>query len=240
MIHDKLFYLVTTRVLGNLSYRFDKECIVKERYEKLATILRINPNRILSLRLEGKDRVYHLNRLPKEYSVYKVSSWPTADAVVTSLRNVYISVIVADCYVVTLYDFLSKTLSMIHVGSKGAELEIIKKTFLVMQELYSVLPQSTIALVSPGITQDSYIYSPPGKFSSKGWQKFVRYLENNKVAIDLRGRVVEQIKELGIGEERIFLSDSNVAEDSRFFSHVRSLRRKEKEGRFAVIAAILA
>lgn len=95
----------------------------------------------------------HTNRV----HVLKSGSEPvTADAVVTSMENVLIGVIVADCVPVLLYDREKRVIGAVHAGWRGTAAGILKETIELMGRDFNSLPSDILTAIGPSIRQCSY------------------------------------------------------------------------------------
>ena len=95
----------------------------------------------------------HTNRV----HVLKSGSEPvTADAVVTSMENVLIGVIVADCVPVLLYDREKRVIGAVHAGWRGTAAGILKETIELMGRDFNSLPSDILAAIGPSIRQCFY------------------------------------------------------------------------------------
>ncbi len=89
--------------------------------------------------------------------VLKSESEPvTADAVVTSMVNVLIGVIVADCGPVLLYDREKRVIGAVHAGWRGTAAGILKETIEVMGRDFGSSASDIMAAIGPSIRQCSY------------------------------------------------------------------------------------
>ena len=95
--------------------------------------------------------------------------WPEADALVTSIPNLPIGVITADCVPILLAYEEGKCVAAIHAGWQGALNGVIENTIEVMNDS----PHLIKAMIGPAISECSYEVS-------KGFEK--PFIEKNKEA----------------------------------------------------------
>ncbi len=93
---------------------------------------------------------------------HKAQGWSTlsdtveADALVTNLPGVVLTILTADCVPILLYDPLVGTIGAVHAGWKGTQAEILPKTIAKMQEKYGSKPQDILIAIGPAIGQCCY------------------------------------------------------------------------------------
>jgi len=144
------------------------------------------------------------------------------DALITSQHGVGLALLPADCYpvIITGSDSQRRScLSLVHSGPKGTRLGIVAKTIQKMEEL-GVMTSSMRIAIGPGIGPCCY----------------------NRT--DLVSEIVVQAIEQGILESSIIAANccTYCSKDSRgkplFFSHSRSTREQEREGRFMAFVSL--
>ncbi len=64
-------------------------------------------------------------------------------------------------------------------------------------------------------------------------------LPDGQTTVDIVGYSKRQLIEAGVKEENIEVSDIDTAADSTFFSHYRSKKTGEAEGRFATVVGMV-
>jgi len=73
------------------------------------------------------------------------------DGLITARKNVYLSITIADCLPVIIYDFKKEVIGLLHCGWKGIEKNIIGKALDKMKDSFDSAPQNIIAGIGPGI-----------------------------------------------------------------------------------------
>ena len=76
---------------------------------------------------------------------------PETDGLITNQKNVYLSVTVADCLPVVIFEPLKEILCLIHCGWMGLEKKIIKKAVEKMTGNFDVNPEDLLAGIGPSI-----------------------------------------------------------------------------------------
>ncbi|MEL6142705.1 MAG: polyphenol oxidase family protein, partial [Bacteroidota bacterium] len=78
------------------------------------------------------------------------------DAFITTVSGVLLTVTVADCIPVLLYDPVSNSCGAAHAGWRGTVANIVGKTLQAMVEQFSVAPENCYAYVGTGISQPNF------------------------------------------------------------------------------------
>jgi len=76
---------------------------------------------------------------------------PNADAVITREKNLALMMTHADCQCIFLFDPITETIGLIHVGWRGNVNQIIRKTINKMKEAFSTNPEHILVCVSPSL-----------------------------------------------------------------------------------------
>ncbi len=154
----------------------------------------------------------------------------TADALITQLKNVAISVLTADCVPVILFNPKTKTIGCIHAGWRGALSGIVENTVNKFKKLGE--PKDIIASIGPCIGVNNY------EVGKEFYDKFVILSETNKkffkakndlkFLFDIRKFVQTKIEECGVLEIDNIKIDT-FADKSNFFSFRRSTKLGEPD-----------
>lgn len=145
------------------------------------------------------------------------------DALITNQPDIYLSVTIADCTPVLIYDPSSQSLAAIHAGWKGSVAGIVRKTIQAMIHHYQAKPENCHAFIGTCIDGRSYEvgWEVADLFPSahKIWNK-----DRGKFTVDLKVANKTQLLEMGIPDSQIEISPfSTYIDNEDFFSH-----RKEK------------
>jgi len=129
------------------------------------------------------------------------------DALITSEEEVFLSITVADCYPVLLYDPVGKIVAVIHAGWKGIAGEIIPGTVNRMNKMGSKYKDMRAA-VGPGICQRHFEFN--GQLFKEHFKKYQSscYAFNSRknVYLDLKKIILRQL----VGDRKGNLERENV------------------------------
>ena len=153
------------------------------------------------------------------------------DATFTDKKNVYLTVSIADCLPVFVFDPFKKIIAGIHAGWRGSADKIVLKTINRLIEQYSVDPSSLVCFLGPCISQE---YFEVGPEVGELFKDEVKIKKGEKYHIDLKKENKLQLLEAGVLEENIEISPHCTYKEDLIFHSYR--RDRDKSGRmFGVI-----
>jgi YfiH family protein len=156
----------------------------------------------------------HSNKVVLVLDPAEDTSLEMADALVTKVPGMILSVKTADCLPLLLYDPAAKVIGAVHAGWRGAQLGIIERSLEVMKELGA---KDITALLGPSIQKDSYEVG-------KEFRDFFpdKYLTaaNTSLFFDLPSFAKDILIKAGIKD--LWSSDLNTYQSNDFYSYRRS------------------
>ncbi len=133
--------------------------------------------------------------------VLRPGTYENCDALVTSERRVFLSVSVADCIPLFLYDPVKITVSAVHVGWRGCSNGIIKKTVNVLIGEFNARPEDLVAYLGPSARSCCY---EVGEDVAKNFpREFLKLKDDGKFLLDLQASTRAQLVEAGVVDEMI-------------------------------------
>ena len=145
--------------------------------------------------------------------------WEGYDALVTNRPGVLLSVTIADCTPVLIYDPTTQAVGAAHAGWRGTANQIATKTMLLMRDAYGSRPEDCWVYVGTCIGNKDFEvdadvahhFTP----TYKHWDA-----ERKKFLVDLKKANQDQFSRLGVPPRQIEVSPfSTVANNERYFSH---------------------
>lgn len=157
---------------------------------------------------------------------------PKADALVTGLRGVPLSIQTADCGPVLFADTQSGVVGAAHAGWKGATGGILENTIAAMEKI-GAQRQNIVAVLGPTISQANYEVGP--EFAERLTNlnnEYDQYLIASQRAehfmFDLPAFIVRALKESGIAHVG-WTGHCTYADEQNFFSYRRTTHRAEAD-----------
>lgn len=162
-----------------------------------------------------------------------------ADALVTNVPGIALSILTADCQPVLFADTEAGVIGAAHAGWKGAVDGVLGNTVEAMVAL-GATRETISAVIGPSISQKAYEVGP--EFAERfidADAENARYFvngEGDRYQFDLPGYGLSQLRAAGVGSAE-WSRHCTYSDPERFYSYRRSVHRKEADyGR--LIAAI--
>lgn len=162
------------------------------------------------LHQEHSEWVVYIDDLPKDKQ--NENRW---DAIITKKKNRVISVRVADCVPIALYDDINWIIAVAHAWWRWTSKMIVKKVLKQMLKIWANIT-NIHAIIWPAISQENYevwadvadLFRDDVKILKSDWKYLLNLKQENK----------NQILSLWINDENIEVSDIDTFIDENYFS----------------------
>ena len=200
----------------------DRKEKINQNLKFVAKKMKVKKNNLILMHQTHSNKVIEIKRNNRERKI-------RADAMITRMKGVALSVVTADCVPIILYDAKSDIIGCIHAGWKGAYLDIIENTILKIKKISS--KNEIYASVGPCIGKKSYevdlmFYK---KFLNKSYKnkKYFSKKNNFRKLFNLRKFVADKLLKFKVKVDHI--NKDTFAEKSNFFSYRRSSKLDQKD-----------
>ena len=205
----------------SLSNNDNKKIVIKNRSLALKK-LQLEKKKLILLNQTHSSKVIRLNKKNQDKKI-------NADGLITSLDNIVIGVLTADCAPIFIFDINKKFVCCLHSGWRGT-LGNISKNAVKLLDRYNIKRNNLIAIIGPCLATINYEVEKTfeQKFIDKDsrYSKFFKHKNSKKSFFNLRGIINFQLKELGL--KKIYnVNKDTYANESLFFSHRRSTHNGE-------------
>jgi YfiH family protein len=141
------------------------------------------------------------------------------DALIAARAGIALTVTVADCAPVLIYDVRREVVAAVHAGWRGTAAGIVEKTLARMRDAFGVDPADCFAYI--GACIDDCSFEVDADVARHFSEAFKRWAENRgKFLVDLKGANQAQLRRAGVPKARIEISPySTVLHNDRFFSY---------------------
>jgi polyphenol oxidase len=164
---------------------------------------------------------------------------PGTDALVTADPGVVLTVMVADCVPIVLYDPVAHVLACVHAGWRGTVARVSEAAVQVMRSLGST-PENVVAGLGPAVAPDRYqvgedVCQAAERGLGASAAQVIREDGNGKWLFDLwtANRIV--LREAGVPGENLHVAPIATGSDPGLFFSDREVRPC---GRFAAMARL--
>ena len=185
--------------------------------------LNLNKKKLILIKQTHSSKVIRINKANLDQKI-------EADGIITSLNNVVLGILTADCAPIFIYDDKNKFVCNLHSGWKGS-LNNISKNAIKLFDEYNIKRKNLIAIVGPCLGAKNYEVDK--NFQQKFIKKNLKYAKffRNKNAIksyfNLRALINYQLSELGLKKIHNINRDT-YSNDNLFFSHRRATHKGQK------------
>ncbi len=143
-----------------------------------------------------------------------------ADALVTNLPDVVLTILTADCVPLLIADPVRRAVGAVHAGWRGTQQEITRKTVETMGCLYGTRPEDLIVGIGPAIGGCCYEVGEEVVGYFTAYPEAIAAKENGKYLLDTKQVNARQLEALGVPSRQIEISPVCTAcEHERFFSY---------------------
>lgn len=218
----------STKEDGNQDFRWDTQAEVEQNREAFLAKMDLTPADCVVMEVEHDDSIEHVGRDDRGRTI-KIEALATAD------EGVALFLLTADCFPVVLHDLRTDAIAIAHAGWKPTDKQLIPKVISEMSARYGTRAEDVHAYIGPGIRPESYLFENPPQRGLPGWSPYLKELPDGTTQVDLLGYLTHQLRECGIAERNTQVSDIDTAASPEYFSHYRSVRTGEPQGRFATV-----
>ncbi len=199
----------------------DDDDRVQENYQRLAEEIGVNHDRISGVRQVHSGEVKKVDEQTDLAGLMVVN----ADAMVTDLENVILSIRVADCFPILMIDVRHHAIGAIHAGWRGTLAQVVPHTIETLKKEYGADPGELIMVIGPGIGFAKFEVSLGVASLFEGQMELTQgeYLETETSAyIDLAAINSKLARNHGIRPDRIWNSGlCTYSDQKRFYSYRR-------------------
>ncbi|MFZ4648350.1 MAG: peptidoglycan editing factor PgeF [Patescibacteria group bacterium] len=157
-----------------------------------------------------------------------------AAALVTSKKNLFLTITVADCAQIYIYDPIQKVIGLVHADWRGIVGNISAKTINTLKNSFKSKPQDLQVFVGPHIRSCHFEVQEDVAIMFKQYTKYIIRREE-KIYIDLASIIRSQLLTVGVlGDNISFSKECTYCEDKKYFSW-----RRDKPQEVEVVVAFM-
>jgi len=192
------------------------DAIIKKNRERYLSKLGLDATRLVSASLVHENVAY----LAEEKDAGNIITG--VDALTTRTKNLFLSITVADCLPIFLYDRVGHCIGLVHAGWRGLTTNVIGNTMQKMKYELKSTPENIIAGIGPGIGSCHFEAKADVLEKFKKIPHEVLRKTGGKTFLDLKAIARMQLESSGIKAENIEMSrDCTYDMADRYFSYRR-------------------
>lgn len=148
-----------------------------------------------------------------------------ADALVTDVPGITLTVFGSDCLTILLCDPVRRVIGAVHAGWRGTALGIVERTVEKMTGLYGCQPDHLVAAIGPGISKCCFETGEdvPNAMTAALGAAALPYIstdEKGKFKVDLKGLNALRLERCGVLTTNIDVSlDCTLCRPEKYWSH---------------------
>jgi len=201
----------------------DQTEAVKLNRARVAQAMQVEPLALVAVHQVHSPDVVTISRPTTER--------PKADAMVTNVPGIALSILTADCQPVLFSDPQSGVIGVAHAGWRGTMDGVLEATLDAMEALGSDRAD-TCAVIGPTISQRAYEvgaeFFDDFMLQDTGNARFFANGEGGKYLFDLPGLGLQKLRQAGIGNAE-WTRHCTYNDPDRFYSYRRSTHAKEAD-----------
>lgn len=237
-LFSPITYAVSNKLDGNMSFKWGAQKEVIENREKFLRKNHSSLNDCVIMQLQHEDSILIADENMRGKGAHVPSESVVAEAVITEQKGLVLFLLTADCLPIAYYDPKKKVVALAHLGWKPTEKKLAARVVAKMVAEFGTDPHDLIVLVGPSIHKDSYVVMNPRQKESVDWRAFLEDTPSGETKIDLVAFNRDQLLHAGVLAKNITVDARDTAQSNEFYSHYRSTRTGEPEGRFATIIGL--
>ncbi len=224
----------------NLSFtRGDRECDVRENYERLGNAMGFAPEDIVTSDQTHTTNVRVITEEDRGKGIIRPRDYKDVDGMITNVPGIILATFYADCVPLYFVDPVHRAVGLSHSGWRGTVGKIGEATVRHMQAEFGSEPEKMLAAVGPSICQDCYEVSGDviiefrKAFRKEQWKDLYYSGSEGKYQLNLweANRII--LTEAGIPEENIsFPNLCTCCNPDFLFSHRASHGKRGNLGAF--------
>lgn len=232
-----LLATTSTAADGNMDFRFGDQQRVVEHRARFLKRFGATLETTVVMSVTHEDHVEAVGARDAGRGARERESGVVAEALVTSDETITLMLLTADCIPLVIFDPATHVVALAHAGWKPTLRLLPKKVLTFMQHTYGSDPRSLYAYLAPGIRKASYLLDDVEQKNDPRWSPFIEQV-GERYAIDLSASNTHVLTDAGVPPDHIDVAPEDTALHAQYFSHYRSVRSGEAEGRMATIVRL--
>jgi polyphenol oxidase len=165
--------------------------------------------------------------------IEKPGTYPECDALMTDVPEVLLSVTVADCAPILLYDRKNQVIAGVHAGWRGTEQRILLKTLLAMHKEFHSEPKDIYGFIGPSARVCCY---EVGREVAEQFDSECVFHRGGKLYLDIEKANNTQFRNAGVPVSNIEThEDCTICTNELYHSYRRD---REQSGRMLAVIAL--
>lgn len=225
-IYKNIYFGISKKADGNMKIQERNKKILSNR-KKFFSQLGIDYDKVLAANLAHENEILTLSY--KNIANYSDNlGRHKEDGLVTNLKNVCLTVTVADCLPLYFYDHEKKVIGIAHAGWRGILKDIAGKMIVGMMKNFKCAPKDVIIYIGPHIKKCHFEVTNEvaEKFIAAGYKGHLAR-RDGEISVALAQIVSKQLITKGVPKNNIKVSrECTYCKKDKYFSYRRDKPRK--------------
>lgn len=232
-----LVYAVSVKSDGNMDFRYGDATEVRKNRSAFLKRAGVLPKNSVVMEVEHAEKILAVVSSQKT-GIVAPEDVLFGEAFITAEKDITLLLMTADCLPISFYDPVRNVIALAHLGWRPTERMLIFKVIAKLVSDFKSQPQDILVSIGPGIHKESYVFKDPIQKTMPEWLPFLEDTPAGETKVDLVGFNKAELIRAGVSEENISIDAADSATSENLFSHYRSVRTGEPEGRFVTILAL--
>lgn len=252
----KLLHACSERSEGNMSFRWGETQEVVANRKKFLEHVGVRLKQCAGMVLNHGIHVERVHSNDGGKGMESAETGIAGDALCTNDAGVFLFLLTGDCLPIIFYDPVHSAVGLAHASRHNTPKFLMREVIMHMEQWFGTSPKEMYVGIGPGVRKESYRF--PNSMREefvRTWKGFLlphvqslqdatscddtKWKVGDGFSLDVEGWNIAQLKTLGVPKKNIFLSSIDTIVDLRFFSHCRSRRAGEPEGRIGTVVGIV-
>lgn len=231
---SELAHGISNRSFGEMGFGRERDADVLKNREQFLNQLNINLSGLIMPNLVHSVGIAQVGQTDKGKGAKDPkTAIPATDGLVTSEKEIYLAVTIADCLPILIYDPILKIICVLHAGWRGIIGQIVPHTIEKLKGL-GVEPRNLVVGVGPGICQKHFVVKRDVLSLFLEYYPSATLVRNNDGYVDLKKTVIVDLKNLGVPSEAIEVAATCTVCDNGVYGSYR----KEQDNAPAALAVV--
>lgn len=218
--YPNLIAVISEKKDGTMLLKEEKEEVMKNR-RRFLDRLGIDIDSIASADLVHGNKVQIVTQKDKGKVI------PATDGLLTSGKNLFLAITVADCLPIFLYDPIKEAVGLVHGGWRNLALNILNSAIKKLKANFKSKAEDILVGIGPGISKCHFEVGEEVLVKFKNFLPKASIGGNGKTFLDLKKIAKIQLLNLGLREENIEINPQcTYCLNQKYFSYRREKKIK--------------
>jgi polyphenol oxidase len=226
--HPEIICKISEKKDGDMKFLFGEKKVLENR-KKYFYKIKIDEEKVFFAEVVHGKKAVKIGKRKKRKNILG------ADALMTSEKEKYLALTVADCLPIYIFDPKAKAIGLIHAGWRGLSKDIIFEAISKFKFFFGTKSKDILVGIGPGISLKNFEVGKDVSCFFEKYGKGVLLEKNGKEFLDLKKIAELKLLEMGILKKNIEISsECTFKNKEKYFSY-----RRDRPEKIQAMLAIL-